>query len=125
MATLVGAEMLTLAFADFVLSAWLVAATVTVAGLGAAFGAVYKPLAEIVPRVLLPPATPLTDQFTAVLLDPVTLAVKLWVPFVKTVADEGETLTETEGGVPTVTFTVEVTQGPDAPFAWTLIECWP
>src|SRR6266404_1358161 len=99
------AEMLTLALADFVLSAWLVAATVTVVGLGTTLGAVYKPVAEIVPRVLLPPATPFTDQFTAVLEDPLTVAVKLWVPLVKTVADEGATLTETAGSDPTVIFT--------------------
>jgi hypothetical protein len=124
-ATFGAAEMLTLAFADFVLSAWLVAVIVTVAGLGTALGAVYIPPGEIVPNVLLPPATSFTDQFTAVLLDPLTLAVKFCVPLVKIAADEGETLTETGCGEPTVTLTVEVIQGPDEPFACTLIECWP
>src|SRR5271154_4316778 len=34
-------------------------------GAGGNSGAVYKPLASIVPSVAFPPATPLTDQFTA------------------------------------------------------------
>jgi len=54
----------TAALSDFVASAWLVAVTVTVAGDGRSAGAVYTPLAVIVPTVALPPATPFTLQLT-------------------------------------------------------------
>ena len=50
---------------DFEASAWLVAVTVTVDGVGTAGGAVYSPAAEIVPTIALPPATLLTLQVTA------------------------------------------------------------
>jgi hypothetical protein len=50
--------------ADFVESATLVAAKETVYGVGAVGGAVYKPEAEIVPRVVFPPIVPLTDHET-------------------------------------------------------------
>src|SRR5258708_39802372 len=53
--------------ADFEVSAWEIAVTVTAAGLGTAAGAVYKPAAEMVPTVALPPVIPLTCQVTAVL----------------------------------------------------------
>jgi hypothetical protein len=43
------------------------APTVTVAGDGTVAGAVYVPVPEIVPIVLLPPLTPFTFQVTAVL----------------------------------------------------------
>jgi len=55
----------TAALSDFVPSARLVAVTVTVAGEGRSTGAVYTPLAEIVPTKALPPATPFALQFTA------------------------------------------------------------
>jgi hypothetical protein len=47
------------------------AETVTVFGVGSDPGAVYSPLASIVPMVLLPPVVPFTAQVTpfAVLLD--------------------------------------------------------
>ena len=47
---------------------------VTVAGEGTVIGAVYIPDAEIMPTIALPPATPLTLQFTIVLEEPVTAA---------------------------------------------------
>jgi hypothetical protein len=57
---------ITLALADFVPSATLVAVTVTFAGFGAEDGAVYValsvPLATIVPTVVFPPAIPFTLQ---------------------------------------------------------------
>lgn len=59
----------TLAEADFVVSAKLVTVTVK---LPAVDGAVYKPADEIVP--------PVAAQVTAVLLDPVTVAVNVCVP---------------------------------------------
>jgi hypothetical protein len=55
----------TVAVADFVVSAWLVAITDTVAGLGTIEGVVYSPEEEIVPTVLFPPATLFTLQVTA------------------------------------------------------------
>ena len=53
----------------------------------------YSPVAEIVPTVLLPPATPATLQFTAVVLVPVTVAVNCRILLVTTSAVGGETLT--------------------------------
>ena len=40
------------------------AETVTVFGVGSDAGAVYRPLASIVPTVVLPPAVPFTAQIT-------------------------------------------------------------
>src|SRR5438045_296193 len=82
-----GAVTLTLAEADFVLSAALVAATVYVPAVA---GAVYRPLLEIVP--------PVADQVIAVLVVPVTVAVNCWVAPVCTDADVGLMLTATGGG---------------------------
>jgi hypothetical protein len=59
---------------DLVESITATAVMVTVAGEGTVMGAVYTPVAEIVPRVALPPAVPLTLQFTAMLEEPVTAA---------------------------------------------------
>jgi len=56
-------------------SAELVAAIVTVAGVGAADGALYNPALEMVPTVELPPETPFTAQVTAVFVVFVTFAV--------------------------------------------------
>jgi hypothetical protein len=53
------------------------AVTVTTAGEGTVIGAVYTPDVEIMPTVALPPATPLTLQFTVVFEDPVTVAVNV------------------------------------------------
>ena|SRR5271166_1113435 len=72
----------TLALPLFVLSASLVAVTVTVGGDGGAAGAVYvaplAPLAALVPTVVFPPAIPFTLHVTAVegLPVPVTFAMK-------------------------------------------------
>jgi hypothetical protein len=66
----------TLAEADLVESAWLVAVTVTVAGEGTTAGAVYSPLPEIVPTVVFPPGMLFTAQFTEVFEVPVTVATK-------------------------------------------------
>jgi hypothetical protein len=56
-------------------SATLVAVIVTVEGWGAVAGAVYRPLAEMVPSVAFPPVTPFTLQVTRVFELPLTVAV--------------------------------------------------
>ena len=61
-----GAVSVTTAEPDLVGSASETAVTVTVAGFGAAVGAVYIPEAEIVPVAAEPPAVPFTCQVTAV-----------------------------------------------------------
>ena len=58
----------------------------------------YSPVEEIVPTVALPPVTPATLQFTAVLLVPLTVALNRWVVLVATSALGGETLTDTGAG---------------------------
>jgi hypothetical protein len=63
-------------------SAWEIALTTTVAGDGTAVGAEYKPEVETVPNVALPPVTPFTCQVTALLLVPVTVALKACVVLV-------------------------------------------
>jgi hypothetical protein len=55
-------------------SALLTAVTVTLAGDGKSTGALYKPPAEIVPRLAFPPATLFTNQRTLVSAAPVTVA---------------------------------------------------
>jgi hypothetical protein len=47
---------------DLLASETLAAVIVIVEGLGTTAGAVYSPVAEIVPAGALPPAVPLTDQ---------------------------------------------------------------
>ena len=64
------------AVSDFVASAWLTAVICTVADAGRIVGALYTPSGVIVPEVALPPGVPFTLQLTAVLLLPVTVAVK-------------------------------------------------
>jgi hypothetical protein len=59
--------------------ACVTAVIVTVFGVGIVAGGVYKPVAEIVPVALPPPATPFTCQLTAVLLVFVTAAVNCTV----------------------------------------------
>jgi hypothetical protein len=66
--------MLTEALVDFVVSATLIAVTVTEMLEATLLGAVYRPLVEIVPVVELPPWTPLTNHVTPVLEVPLTLA---------------------------------------------------
>lgn len=80
--------------ADVVLSACEIAMIVTVDGVGTVAGAVNKPVVEIVPTVELPPDTPLTSQFTFVLLVPVTVAVNCCRAFTTTVAELGATVTK-------------------------------
>jgi hypothetical protein len=84
---------LTVAWPDLVLSAALVAETVMATD-GTRPGAVYNPVADIVPRPLFPPATPLTDQLTVVLLLLKTLAANCTVWPIVRLAFEG--LTDTE-----------------------------
>lgn len=86
----------TVALADFIVSAALVAVTVTLGGEGTFAGAVYvalaAPFATIVPTVEFPPATPFTPHVTAVdgAPDPLTVAVKPCAAFVATFALVGE-----------------------------------
>jgi hypothetical protein len=70
---------ITVAMAEpsFVESTTDTAAIVTVAGVGTVIGAVYTPDAEIIPTMALPPAVPLTLQFTAVLEAPATAALNV------------------------------------------------
>src|SRR5437879_7678763 len=89
-----GAEIMTEEEADLVASAALVAVTVTVV-LVLTAGAVKSPELEIVPAV--------ADQVTAVLVEPVTVAVNCWVPAEATEALVGDVETETETGTLTVT----------------------
>jgi hypothetical protein len=51
---------------------------------------VYIPLALIVPVAAFPPATPSTDHVTAVLLNPVIVALNCCVPDGATVAEVGD-----------------------------------
>src|SRR5207245_600149 len=90
-----GSVIVTKAEADFVVSAALVAFTVTVAGLGTVAGAAYSPEVEMVPVVELPPVNPLTLQVTALLLLPVTTALNCWDAPVRSEALVGLTLTAT------------------------------
>jgi hypothetical protein len=89
----------TLALADFVLSARLAAVTVTDGGDGGTEGAVYSavvaPPAPTVPTVALPPAIPFTLQMrpAAALPEPETVTVKTCAPPVGTVAVCGEIFT--------------------------------
>src|SRR5579885_1196537 len=65
----------TLALPDLLASARLVAATLTVAGLGRSAGAVYTPSAEMLPVAALPPTMPFTLHVTPLSELPVTVAV--------------------------------------------------
>ena len=71
-----GAVTVTMAVALLLVSAWLMATTLWVPG---EVPAAYKPLVEIVPTLALPPATPSTDQVTAVSVAFVTVAVNCCV----------------------------------------------
>jgi hypothetical protein len=87
--------MVTEALALLLVSAWLVAVTVTLAGLGRSRGAVYNPEGEIVPSVLLPPGVPLTLHVTPVLEVPVMVAVNCWLLPSRTLAEVGDNATVT------------------------------
>lgn len=83
---------------SFVGSAWLVAATCTVAGDGRSAGAVYTPPDVTVPSAELPPGTPLTLQLTTVSVVFVTVAPKVvWSPST-TETFAGFTVTSIAGG---------------------------
>ena len=60
-----------------VVSAALVALTLTVFGLGRLAGALYFPFASIVPTVADPPFVPFTDQVTFVFDEPLTVALNV------------------------------------------------
>src|SRR4051794_26833374 len=79
----------TVAVPVLVLSAWLVAVTVTVCWVVMLAGAVYRPV-----LLMLPTFGPI-DQVTAVLALPVTVAVNCWVCPAFSVAVAGATETET------------------------------
>jgi hypothetical protein len=79
--------------ADLVLSAWLVAVMLTLAGFGTILGAAYKPAGEIVPTASFPPAMPFTPHVTDWLLLPVTAAVNCCVAPTARVFAEGEIVT--------------------------------
>lgn len=88
-----GTMIVTVADADFVLSATEVAVNVTCAGLGTASGAVYRPVCEIVPHAAPEQPAPFRLHVTAVSDVPFTDAVNCcWVPVATCVAP-GETLT--------------------------------
>jgi|SRR6516225_5056732 len=74
------------------------AATVTVAGLGMALGAVYNPFEVIVPVAALPPGVPFTCQVTAVFVVPVTVAVNCVLAPGLSVALAGVTVMVIGGG---------------------------
>jgi hypothetical protein len=95
-------EMVTVAVADFEVSATLVAVTVTVLGEGATDGAVYRPLAETVPQVAPAQPAPVTAHVTLVLDVPVTVAVNCCVPPASTDAVVGLTVMETTAMTVTV-----------------------
>jgi hypothetical protein len=82
--------MATVADDDFEGSAWEIAVTVTLAGLGIEEGPTYKPVVAIVPNEELPPVTVFTCHVIAVLELPVTVALKSCVALVTRVADVGE-----------------------------------
>jgi len=86
----------TIALADFVESAVEIAVTVTVIE-DVTNGAAYSPVAEIVPTCELPPPTPFTCHCTAVLVEPVTVAVNCCVTPEAIAAVLGETEIVTAG----------------------------
>lgn len=91
----------TAAVPDLLVSATLVAVTWNEP---AFLPAVNNPVVLIVP--------PVAVHVTAVLLVPVTVAVNCCVPPDATVADEGDTLTDTTGAAVTVTLAVAVVDPP-------------
>jgi hypothetical protein len=86
----VGEVTATEADAVWVVSACAIAVTVTVDGVGTALGAVYSPVVEMKPTVVLPPVTEFTCQVTAVLVVLPTVAVNCCVAPVLTDAEVGE-----------------------------------
>src|SRR5215470_10404376 len=88
----------TCAAPDLLGSAWLVARISTPAVPGRSTGAVYSPVAVIVPKAAFPPGTPLTVQVTPVSGVPLTLAEKLSALPSNTELFCGVTLTVMGGG---------------------------
>jgi len=87
------------AVADLVGSATEVAVTDTCGGLGTTDGAVYSPLADIVPQVAPVQPLPATLQDTAVFIALVTVAVNCWWPPVSSCVVTGEIVTVTGGTI--------------------------
>jgi hypothetical protein len=71
--TATAATIATLAEADLVGSATLIAVTVTAAGEGTLDGGIYRPLLEIVPHAAPVQPAPFSVHATAVFEDPVTV----------------------------------------------------
>ena len=86
------------AVADFVESAWLVAATCTTADAGRSPGEVYTPPEVIVPVAAAPPGTPFTLHMTVVSVAFVTVAMSVCELPSRTAAFAGVTETLTRGG---------------------------
>jgi hypothetical protein len=78
------------------LSATLVALMVTEFGLGRVNGALYFPVASMVPTVEFPVITPLTDQLTVWSIFPVTVAENWVLSPARSVAVGGVTVTPFE-----------------------------
>ena len=93
-----GSASVTVAWPNAVVLAADVARTMTVVEAGSTAGAAYTPAALMVPTTDEPPATPFTDQVTAVLALFKTEAVKVRVVPISTVAAAGTTVTVTGGG---------------------------
>jgi hypothetical protein len=94
----VAGAMVTCAVPVRVESAEETALMVTVAGEGTVAGAMYMPIAEIVPTVEFPPLTPLTRQVTAVFVEFATVAVKACEPVPAVTVDvPGATETDIAG----------------------------
>jgi hypothetical protein len=87
------ASRFTITGAFTVVFAALVAVIVTVCGVVTVVGAVYNPDELIVPA----PVAGLIDQVTLVFVLPTTVAVNCCVPPALTLAEAGETLTDTVG----------------------------
>src|SRR5690348_14467013 len=90
-----GAVSVTTARAVLVVSACAITVMVIDVLLGRTFGALYNPFVSIVPLMLSPPVAPFTCQVTAVLVDPVTVAVNCCVAPPATLALVGEMVMET------------------------------
>ncbi len=80
-----------------VLSETEVASMLTEAGLGRAVGAVYTPVALILPTVASPPAVPFTDHVTDWSITFLMLALNCCVSPERTLAVAGVTVTDEEG----------------------------
>jgi hypothetical protein len=101
-------EIVTLAVAILVVSAFAIAVTVTVDGVGTVAGAVYRPEVEIVPKVVLPPVIPLTCHVTPVLVVLVTVAINCCVVLTCIVTVAGTTVIVTGSPDKTVTVALAV-----------------